>query len=315
MIPLFKVPDHRIDTDDFDNLLQGETVTNFEEKFAKYVNAKYAVSFNSASSALFLIFQEHASPGEIIKVPSIIPPVVPNAIKLAKCAVEFTNNTHWVGDSYLLHTFGSSRQYNIWDSAQRVDRAQYSLEKMSDNDLMVFSFYPTKPVSGCDGGMVVSDNKLFIDGLRMMANNGMTTEANNWERTQKAIGYKMYMNSIQAYIADRNLDALEFNQERLEKIRFWYNKSLDLKNTSNHLYRIKVKNNKRFLEIMNSCGVTCGIHYAAAHRNQLFNTVIPDIPEADKVAATTVSIPFYPELQREHVSQIIQLIKKHKDAS
>jgi len=53
MIQLFNINNYQINTSDYSNFLHDKKVTEFEEKIADYVGAKYAVSFNSATSAIF----------------------------------------------------------------------------------------------------------------------------------------------------------------------------------------------------------------------------------------------------------------------
>ena len=113
---------------------------------------------------------------------------------------------------------------------------------------MIFSFYPTKPVGSCDGGMVVSDDKDTIDWYRMMTLNGMHFSENNWDRKHVAAGYKMHATSIQAYLANENLKKLDKKNERLGEISVVYNGAFGYNNTSRHLYRVRVSNNKKFIE-------------------------------------------------------------------
>ena len=77
MINLFNINNYQINTSDYSNFLHDNKVTEFEEKIADYVGAKYAVSFNSATSAIFLLFLGKKIN---VKVPSILPPVVVNSI-------------------------------------------------------------------------------------------------------------------------------------------------------------------------------------------------------------------------------------------
>ena len=198
MIPLFNIPNYIIDTSKFSNLLHDSIVSKFERKFANYVGADYACSINSATNAIFLCLSRSSYENETINVPSIIPPVVLNAIIRSDNHIEFNDKVDWVGNSYILHTYDD---YKIIDSAQKVERDQFTTEA-NDEDLMIFSFYPTKPIGGSDGGMIVSNDKNKIERLRSLTMNGMSSDINNWDRTIEMAGWKMYMNSIQAYIAN-----------------------------------------------------------------------------------------------------------------
>jgi dTDP-4-amino-4,6-dideoxygalactose transaminase len=218
MINLFNINEYNINTSEYSNLLHDKKVIQFEEKIADYVGAKYAVTFNSATSAIFLLL---LNKNITVDIPSILPPVVINAIVTSNNKYNFYDDVNWVGDSYVLHNFGD---YKIVDSAQKLEKNQFKKE-CNPEDLMIFSFYPTKPIGSCDGGMIVSDDLNKILHLKEMALNGMSFSENNWDRKIKFPGYKMYMNSIQCDIALRNFELYESKLERLSYIREYYNKN------------------------------------------------------------------------------------------
>lgn len=306
MIQLFNINNYILDTSRYSNLLHDKVVTEFEETIADYVGAKYAVSFNSATSAIFLLLSRYN--GITIKVPSMIPPVVLNAIITSGNRYEFYDDVNWVGDSYLLHDFGD---YKVIDSAQKLEKNQFKNE-CNPNDLMVFSFYPTKPVGSCDGGMIVSDDYDKIMLLKEMALNGMSYSDNNWDRKIKFAGYKMYMNSIQCDIALNNFKKYQNKLNILEDIKKTYNKELNYSNTSNHLYRIETNNRDNFINYMKDNGVSCGIHYEALHTHPVYKINDDNLPLSESKSKTTVSIPFNELLTNTNVSTIINLIKEFK---
>jgi len=306
MIGLFNINTHTLDTSRYTNLLHDNIVTEFEDTIKSYVGAKYAVSFNSATSAIFLSL---LNKNTILDVPSMIPPVVLNAIVTSGNKYTFNDNTGWVGDSYILHDFGD---YKIVDSAQKLEKNQFKSE-CNDGDLMVFSFYPTKPVGGSDGGIIVSNDIDKITLLKEMALNGMTYSHNNWERKIRFPGYKMYMNSIQADIAMNNFNLYEEKLSSLKKIREIYNNKLGYSNTSNHLYRIEVDNRENFIEYMKTNGIWCGIHYEAAHLNPVYSLGDVNCPLSEKKSLRTVSIPFHERLTISEVNLIINKVKEYRE--
>jgi dTDP-4-amino-4,6-dideoxygalactose transaminase len=302
-INLFHLENHIINTSDYDNLLHGKIVGVFEQTIAEYVGAKYAVSFNSATSAIFLTL---VNKNTIINIPSMIPPVVLNAIITSGNKYKFIDNTNWIGDSYLLHDFGD---YKIIDSAQKLEKNQFNKE-CNDNDLMVFSFYPTKPIGTFDGGMIVSNDIDKINHLKRMALNGMSYSDNNWDRKIKFPGYKMYMNSFQADIALRNFNLYEYKLSKLRFVRDLYNKELGYNNTSNHLYRINIDSRNDFISYMKDNGILCGIHYESLHLNPIYKIDDTSYPLSETESKTTVSIPFHEKLSK---SDIVFIIKKIRD--
>jgi len=305
MIDLFNIKNHVIDTSNYDNLLHDKIVDVFEQTIADYVGAKYAVSFNSATSAIFLTL---LGKNTIINVPSMIPPVVLNAIITSGNKYNFSDDINWVGDSYLLHDFGD---YKIVDSAQKLETNQFKKE-CEPNDLMIFSFYPTKPVGSYDGGMIVSDDLEKINHLKEMTLNGMSFAKNNWERTIKFPGYKMYMNSIQCDIALRNFKVYENKLEKLKIIRDTYNEKFHYNNSSNHLYRISIKNRNEFIKYMKNNGVMCGIHYESLHNHPTYFLKNSKCSLSEKESENTVSIPFHEKLTNDNINHIIKLIEKWK---
>lgn len=308
IIQLFNIPNYTIDTSRFSNLLHDKIVKTFEGRFADYVGAKYAVSFSSATAAIFLIMK-YLVQYKRVWIPSIIPPVVPNAIKLAGVECNFHDNTSWVGSWYRPLMF---EDFDIVDSAQYVDRGCFK-KICEDNDLMIFSFYPTKPIGSCDGGMVVSNDQEKIERLRELTFNGMSFAENNWDRKLNSIGWKMYMNSIQAYIALENLKKIEDKKSTLKFTRDKYNKAFGLDNDSHHLYRVPIlSGNQDFIEYAEERGIVCGIHYKALHGHKLYRPPEGgELPDSTISSNTMVSIPFHENLTEGEVYRVIDCVHEY----
>ena len=304
MIKLFNIPNYKIDTSKFNHYIHGEIVDEFESNFRDYVGAKYSCSVSSATNAIFLSL---LNKNDIINIPSMIPPVVCNAILTSGNKISFRDDVSWIGDSYILHDFGD---YKIIDSAQKVEVNQFKKEA-NDNDLMIFSFYPTKPVGSMDGGIVVSNDENKIKWFKEVVMNGMSYSNKSWDRHIKFPGYKMYMNSIQCFIANENLKLLDYKKRKLKKIRDFYNEELGYNNSSDHLYRINVKNNKEFVKQMSGKGITCGIHYDSLHNHSIYQTK-DSCPKSEKLSKTTVSIPFHENLDTNGSKEyILKNVKRY----
>ena len=206
----------------------------------------------------------------------------------------------------MLHEFDN---YKIIDSAQKVERNQFKKEA-NPEDLMIFSFYPTKPVGSIDGGMIVSDDKCKIDWFQKAVLNGTSKSSKSWEREIHFPGWKSYLSSSQAKIALENLKKLDNKNKRLDEIRNWYNSCLGLDNTSFHLYRALVDNRHGFIEHMRNRGITCGIHYRASHLYETYNKNKLILPLSEDVDKRTVSIPFHEKLTDNQVEYIIECFRE-----
>jgi len=305
MIQLFNINTHKIDTSEFSNLLHDDVVIKFERIIAQYVGAKYACSVNSATSAIFLSL---LNKNVIVDLPSMIPPVVANAIITSGNKINFIDDVDWVGHSYILHQFDD---YKVVDSAQKLGKNQFQRE-CNPQDLMIFSFYPTKPLGGSDGGMIVTDDYEKYRWFKEAVLNGMTYAENNWERGISFPGYKMYMNSIQAKILMNNFVNFEKKMMVLGNLVNTYNKELGYKNSSKHLYRIEVLDNKKFLEKMNKAGIICGIHYPALHLNSIYNDGnSKGCGKSKKVEHRTVSLPMNEKLTFFELEYVIDKVKEY----
>lgn len=305
MINLFHIENFKINTSKYNNVLHGSIVKEFEEKIAEYVGAKYATSFNSATSAIFLSM---IGKNTTVKIPSILPPVVPNAIITSGNKYEFYDDITWVGDSYILHNFDD---YKIVDSAQKIEKNQF-IKECNPNDLMIFSFYPTKPIGSCDGGIIVSDDFEKINYLKELALNGMSFSENNWDRKIKFPGYKMYMNSIQCDIALKNFKRYPNKLEKLNYIREIYNTELGLNNKSNHLYRINTNNRNILSKKFTENKIQFGIHYQSLHNHNVYKINDNFLVKSELESQTTLSIPFHEKLTKKEIKKIIGIINEEK---
>jgi dTDP-4-amino-4,6-dideoxygalactose transaminase len=303
MIPLFNIRSNIIDTSKFSNLLHDEVVLRFEKVIAEFVGAKYACGVNSATSAIFLSL---LNKNTTVTIPSVIPPVVANAVLTSGNNLSFSDNIRWVGDSYILHKF---EDYKIIDSAQRLEKNQFKIE-CDPQDLMIFSFYPTKPLGGSDGGMIVTDDYEKYKWFKEATLNGMTYADDNWERKISFPGYKMYMSAIQAAILIDNFKHYDDKMGRIKELVATYNQELGYNNTSGHLYRIDVGSNKDFIQRMKSAGISCGIHYAPLHLNPVYNKGRPfACHDSEKIRDTTVSLPMNETLTPTQIQQIICAVR------
>ena len=324
---LFNINNYKIDTSKFGSLLH-DFEDELEQQFAKYVGAKYACVANSASSLLELCLAKVVSmcPVEFLNVykleiPSMIPIAVSNLVHNSHIPAKWEDNVDWVGRAYTLYDTKKAlsrfknhiEPYKIIDSAQEVRKNQFS-EDASDSDIMIFSLYPTKPVGGMDGGVMVSNDKSKIDYYRAVTHLGVASVNNkSWERRLIFPGWKMHPNSAQCYVALKNLEKLEEKNFRLDEIKEKYNQAFEYKNTSRHLYRINVKDKNEFIANMKSFGIETGFHYGPAHLNPFYNIEsVGSMQRTLRASAKTVSIPFNEKLTNRDVKFIIDKVNKYK---
>ncbi len=238
----------------------GPRVKQFEEQFAKYVGAKYAVAVNSCTAAIHLaLLANGIKPGdEVITtaftfIATINPilhvgarPVLvdidPDTLNLDPEAVErkITRKTKAI---VMMDYGGHPVDYPAFAKIARkhklilIDDAACGLGGMykkkkigSFGDATCFSFHPIKSISTGDGGMLTTNRKDVAARASYLRLHGMSRDAwkrytatGSWMYDIVQPGFKYNMTDIQAAIGIHQLAKLE----KFIKIREEYCKIYD----------------------------------------------------------------------------------------
>lgn len=314
MIPFKKLPIGREDFKAVEEVMNakslsmGRFVAQFEDAFAEYVGAKYAIAVNSCTSALYLcleyIYELTNGWEQPISIPSMTVPLVANAVIHSGHDLTFVDHVAWVGGAYQLYNT------RIVDSAHEIRQNQdYSF----DDHWVCYSFYPTKPICSAEGGMICTNDEDAADWLKKARwygrNEGSSHTKNSWEYTIEFPGWKMNMTDIQAAIALSQLKKLpKLNKER-RRVRDRYNKNLGPLNCSLYLYRINVESRDNFIKWMSGNGVMCGVHFAPLHKMEAYKDCqCEPMHKTMEEYRTTVSLPFYDSLLDSEVDRICELV-------
>jgi perosamine synthetase len=221
----------------------GESVYKFEEEFAKYCGADYAISVNSGTAALHLsLLSLGINRGDqIITTPTSFI-ATSNAIIHARAKPIFSDideNTYNIDpklisnkineltkgivpvdlygnpcDMDLLIDVAKERDLFILEDACQAHGAVYKgkrLGGLADIDITCFSFYPTKNMTvGGDGGMVTTNDESVAESIKKLRNCGRA----EWN-IHDVIGYTARLNTVNAAIGRVQLKKLdEWNDKR-----------------------------------------------------------------------------------------------------
>ena len=115
-----------------------------------------------------------------------------------------------------------------------------------------------------------------------------------------------------ARVTSDNLKKLEIKQQKLEEIREIYNKEFGLNNTSDHLYRVHVKDNSSTIKKAQEMGIMCGIHYHALHNNKVFKKAAwyGLLTNSQIEHTQAMSIPFHENLTKKEIATVTEFVKK-----
>ena len=295
---------------DNEMLVGGESVTEFEEEFAKYVGTDYAVSTNSGSSALLLSFNAiNVKIGDKVAAPSatfiatvngacllganplfceIGPDYVMSAEYLekilnkgeVKCVIPVHLYGHPCDMTSILDIAKRNKVIVIEDAAQAHGARHKNKKVGCFGEAGIFSFYPTKNMTvGGDGGMITTNNKKIYESALKMRDVGRKTKY-----THDKIGYTLRLNSVNAAIGKIQLRLLdEWNKKRRLIANTYRNKLNGLGDlipppqdeTYNesvyHLYVLRTKKRNLLGTWLSKNGVSTGVHYPTpVHRQPAY---------------------------------------------
>lgn len=240
----------------------GPKTKRFEDEFATYVGAKYAVALNSCTAGLHLsLVVNDIGEGDEVIVPTLTfgatanvvehvgaRPVLVDVEPRTLCvdpdaiAQAITPRTraiipvHYGGmpcDLDAINAFAGPRNIIIIEDAAHAIGAKYKGKTIgSISPLTNFSFYANKNLSTAEGGMVTTDDPALEEKLRVYHLHGLSRDA--WKRyhTKKfslsevvVPGYKYNMTDIQASLGLHQLRKQEQFIARREELAAFYDEA------------------------------------------------------------------------------------------
>jgi dTDP-4-amino-4,6-dideoxygalactose transaminase len=227
----------------------------------------------------------------------------------------------------------------IEDAAHCIEGRYHGRKIGAISPLTCFSFYVTKNIVTGEGGMVTTDNDECAAKIKMYALHGMSADA--WARFSDK-GYKHYqvvfpgfkynMTDMQAALGIHQLPRVDHLLQRRNEIWRRYDQALaDLPITlpapaapdtvhARHLYTILIepehcgKSRDQVLQELHKAGVGTGVHYTALHLHpyyrQQFGYKEGDFPNAEKIGASTLSLPLSPKLTDADVETVVSALRR-----
>lgn len=243
-------------------ITQGPKVQEFEEKFATYTGARYAVAVSNCTTALHLsMIVAGITMGDEVICPSlsyiatanaityvgaspIFAEVEPGTYNLDAVDVErrITSKTkailvvHQIGFPADLDAFKAlSIKYNltiIEDAACAAGSSYKGAKIGSHSDLVCFSFHPRKVISTGDGGMITTSRQDYYERLKMLRQHGMSVNDRIRHESKEVVfedhvevGYNYRMTDIQAAIGIKQLEKLDWIVNERRKVAKFYNEA------------------------------------------------------------------------------------------
>ena len=338
-----KMEEAAIDALRNESFVNGESVSKFEEEFARYIGTKYAVSVNSGNSALQLSLMALDIDGNIQKVATPTNSFIAsaNCIRMTNAqpiltdinardgGIDVNSITEKVNAIIPVHiygnpcdfdsvkTFAEEQKIPIIEDACQAHGAIYKNKKVGSlSDVGCFSFYPTKNMTvGGDGGMSTTNNEEIANKIRSIRDNGRKTK-NEFDK----LGFTMRLNTINAAIGRIQLKHLDEKNSRRREIVSIYKENLIedciLPENANgksvyHQIVIRHENRDKIRKELTNNDIGSAIYYEKPiHLQPLYLEYDYKLPNSEKFAKEVLSLPSYPSLTNDHLLEICEHVNK-----
>jgi dTDP-4-amino-4,6-dideoxygalactose transaminase len=322
-------------------------VRSFEEEFALYCGAKFAIGVGNGLDAITLILKAYGiGAGDEVIVPSntfiatwlavshtgaTIVPVAPSYktynINPEQIKSAITSKTRAI---IPVHLYGQpaemqainlvAQEYGIKvieDAAQAHGAFYHGKRTGSLGDAAAFSFYPGKNLGALgDGGAVVTDDEALAFKVRELANYGSATKY-----VHDVIGYNSRLDEMQAAFLRVKLKKLDEMNARRSKQADQYIDRLASKNlqlpiiienatSAWHLFVIRIKQREELMSFLASKEIGTLVHYPipAGTSGAYANDNLKADSEILNLSNEILSLPIGPHLNDSHIHYVCENI-------
>lgn len=251
-----------IDDDDIDtvikvlkskSLTQGERVEEFEAALCAYTGAKYAITFNSATSALHGAYKACGlSDGDEVITSPISFVATSNMLievgaKPVWCDVKLDGNInekfiqrlitpktkaiapiHFAGKPVALDKIHEIAKKNnllvIEDAAHALGSSLNGNKIGALSDMTIFSFHAIKPITTGEGGAVLTNNEEYAKKLKLFRSHGIIKK-DFWNSDMMSMGHNFRLTEIAAALGISQLKKLDSFVKKRNEIASFYDES------------------------------------------------------------------------------------------
>jgi perosamine synthetase len=339
-------------------LRQGNICLEFEKKFAEKVGAEYALTCSSGSAALHLAYMACLKPGDEVLVPSFTFIATASMASIAGMRPVFCDidPETWLIDLKdaknrisektkaiaPVNLFGNAcaedeikkfaKKYElqvIWDAAQSHGTTVKNKDVGSFDDIVCYSFYPSKNMFTGEGGMITTHNYDLVEKIKYLRSHGQTGK---YYHTMLGLNYRM--TDVEAAIGLHQMSRLD---DMLSVRRKNGSIFMDTFKTiegvtpqkvtegckhSFHQFCITVDKERygltrdKLSEILKNKGVSTGIHYPrGTHQQPILKQLYGDLslPVTENISKQILALPVHHGLtvkQVEYIANVVSDLKR-----
>lgn len=234
------------------------------------------------------------------------------------------------------------KKYNlilIEDGAHSIGTKYNGKPIGSIADMTTFSFHPVKTITGGEGGAITTNSKEIYERLLRLRSHGITRNIDEmvnksdalWYNEQLELGYNYRMTDFQAALLLSQLNKLDRFSKRRKEIAQKYDKafgdmpqivlqrSIKESSTTRHLYVLQLNldelkcNRREFFDALYAENVCPQVHYLPVYWHSFYEKLGYKkglCKKAEYIYERILSIPLYPSMTDNDVSDTISAVKK-----
>jgi perosamine synthetase len=191
-------------------------------------------------------------------------------------------------------------------------------------DLGVFGFYPNKPITTGEGGMVVTRDSQMADTIRALRNQGRM-ESDGW-LDHRLLGYNYRLSELNCALGLEQIKRIDDILDCREALAIQYSEELQaipevttppLTTKDGRLcwfvYVVRLENRDAILGRLTEQGIGCARYFAPLHRQPLFapyGNPRDDLQITEQAAGQTLALPFFNRLTREQIHEVCCTLRR-----
>jgi dTDP-4-amino-4,6-dideoxygalactose transaminase len=233
---------------------------------------------------------------------------------------------HIYGQAADLDTIGkfcSKNDLSLIEDASQAHGAKWKGKRLgSIGRIGCFSCYPTKNLGAIgDAGLVTTNDEKLAQKVRMLREYG-------WRERyiSDLIGRNSRLDELQAAILRIKLRHLDADNAKRQQLAGQYTKLLagqsihlpamrEHAEQVFHLYVVRTGNRQNLMDHLKTYDIYAGVHYPMpVHFQPAYKGRIrtaQDMSVTERLAAEVLSLPMYPELSSDEVSQVIKAVNSY----
>ncbi|DAB29061.1 MAG TPA: UDP-4-amino-4,6-dideoxy-N-acetyl-beta-L-altrosamine transaminase [Sulfurimonas sp. UBA12504] len=234
------------------HLTQGKEVELFEEAICNFIGCSYAITFNSATSALLAAYSVGgiSERDEVITSPISFVATSNMFVALGAkplwCDVKLDGNMDetqleqlitaqtkaivpidFAGKPVNIHAINAvAKKYNllvIQDASHAFGSTLNGKKVGTFADMTIFSFHAIKPITTGEGGCVVTNNEVFANKLKLFRSHGMVKKE-LWNSDMLSLGHNFRLTEFAAALGRSQLTRVDDFIDKREAIALCYDK-------------------------------------------------------------------------------------------